>query len=92
MSYSYTECRAEGHEWKHQERLLGGIATGTVGLVSVCNVCGMKRERWIARNGQAQSPRYTQPEGYRTTGDERRTTQEWRRTHVAALFTTKGKK
>ena len=85
--YHFTECRAEGHSWKHQQRAINsGIATGVIGLVSDCTVCGMERTRWVTRSGKVVPPSYKAPEGYRTSGDSRRTAQEWRRTYVAHLF------
>ena len=87
QKYLYTECRAMGHEWHHWPKpLTEGIATGMVGLVSTCSACGMERTKWIARSGALQPPSYRQPDGYRTSGEARRTLQTWRSDFVADLF------
>lgn len=89
--YQFLECRAQGHEWHHAEAILSGIASGVVGLVSTCQTCGMERTRWVTRNGSFNPPTYKQPDGYRTSGDDRQTLQEWRRDRVAR-FWVKGKR
>jgi hypothetical protein len=80
-----------GHEWHHVGRAdvsdapMG--ANGTIGYVSTCSHCGMRRVRWFTRSGMiGHAPTYTPPEGYARRGDEVLSLQEWRRTWLTGLL------
>jgi len=88
----YAPCRVLGHAWRHVGRADGeGDATpsgayGSIGWVSTCSECGMRRVRWFARSGMvAAPPSYRPPEGCSRHGDDRLTMQQWRRTWVNVL-------
>lgn len=86
----YAPCRALGHEWHHVGRAdvsdAPAGANGSVGWVSTCSHCGMRRVRWFTRSGMiGHAPTYTPPEGYTRRGDEVLSLQEWRTTWLKAL-------
>lgn len=86
----YAPCRVLGHEWHHVGRADASDASagahGSIGWVSTCSHCGMRRVRWFTRSGMvASSPTYSPPEGYSRHGDDRLSMQEWRSTWIGAL-------
>jgi hypothetical protein len=89
-SEHYAPCRVLGHEWHHigraEEQDARSGHYGSIGWVSSCSHCGMRRVRWFTRSGLvASAPTYTPPEGYSRHGDERLSLQEWRGVWIQAL-------
>lgn len=93
----FAECRSLGHSWRHKgtfgsddpgpkgiSRPLGFV-TGMVGLHSQCSVCKTSRVKWMTRSGEVIS-RYAHPDGYSQHGDDKLTSQGWRRSFVARIF------
>ena len=92
----FAECRSLGHSWKHRKKIGTddvssgfprpfGWDTGCIGYHSRCLVCKTDRVKWITRSGEVVS-RYHHPDGYSQHGEDRLSSQEWRRTFVAHVF------
>ena len=92
----FAECRSLGHSWKHRKKIgmddktsgfsrPFGYDTGMIGYQSQCTVCKTFRVKWITRSGEVLS-RYQHPDGYSLHGEDRLSSQEWRRTFVAHVF------
>jgi hypothetical protein len=91
----FAVCRSLGHDWHH----LGAVAesdgysppslwgrAGGVGYRSVCRHCGTERIKWITRSGMLAPSTYRYPDGYSRHGEERLSTQAWRRTWIVTLL------
>lgn len=92
----FAECRSLGHEWR-KGRAIGtddehdtfsrpyGASEGMIGIPSSCPNCGTQKVRWITRSGESLT-RYQHPDGYSRHGDERLSSQEWRKSYVTSMF------
>lgn len=84
----FAQCRSLGHEWQHRgpvEEIGSGVAFGARGLRSVCADCAMERIKWITSSGEVHT-RYSQPEGYRLSGEDRLSSRQWRSAFVTIVF------
>jgi hypothetical protein len=82
----FAACRALGHEWKHMGRAAEAGRWNAVGYISNCAHCGTVRTKWVGRSGALFPTTYRYPDGYSRTGDQRLSTQAWRREWVVTVM------
>ncbi len=92
----WAQCRSLGHKWDHKGILrdsdkLGyskpwSVEAGAVPVRSVCDYCGTERVKWMTRSGMAWPGRYTYPDDYSRTGENKLSNQEWRHEWVVSML------
>lgn len=95
LRFAFTECHADGHQWKHQGRVGAPDYSApegfgnAIGRLSVCTSCGSERVRWYTRSGDVVN-RYKYRDGYahkRSGVDDIAPSRlEWRQQLVISLF------
>lgn len=94
LEYTYKECRAMGHSWRHRGKIgsdtkgkyVAPFGWSAVGFLSYCPTCRGWRVKWMTRSGEVVN-RYYPPDGYSRAGEEYKpTAREWRQHYVADAF------